>query len=285
MGGERAASRGLKPHGDLPDPMEPPPAGSAPSLAELRAICLKKTEAFSSRVVYRRLSIPITWLLVRTPVSPNAVSWTAAVLGTAGIALLLGTRLRIWAPLLGLALLQAAEVLDHVDGEVARAKRRGSPGGYYLDNFVVEVYLHVLLGFATAWVVWRSLEDDRWLYAGALFALLKAINLASFFLKGFVALKYPPSSPAPSAPSFSLRAWMGQQWWNWKCLLNWTLLLFVLDAALTSQGILPIHVQGWPVNTLAAYVGLGVPVLAISTLRDAWASSRGRYAVDLEPYK
>ncbi len=82
-----------------------------------------------SRLLNRRLSVPISWLLVRLRPSPDFLSVVAFLVGLAAAA-----ALGMGGGLLGGILAQACSVLDGVDGEVARLTLRAGPRGTLLDG-------------------------------------------------------------------------------------------------------------------------------------------------------
>jgi CDP-L-myo-inositol myo-inositolphosphotransferase len=84
-----------------------------------------------SRLLNRRLSVPLSWLMVRFPVSPDALSAVSFLVGLAG-ALLLG----LGRGVAGGLLVQACSILDGVDGEVARLTLRAGPRGTLLDGYL-----------------------------------------------------------------------------------------------------------------------------------------------------
>jgi phosphatidylglycerophosphate synthase len=88
-------------------------------------------DGYLDRLLHRRLSRPLTRLLLRTPVSPNAVTVVGIALGVAG-GLLLGVP-GMPAVLVALVLLEAAAVLDCSDGELARLRFAESRLGHWLD--------------------------------------------------------------------------------------------------------------------------------------------------------
>lgn len=264
----------------------------APTLAELKALCLKETEAPISRWVYRRVSIPVTWLLVRTPATPNQVTFASALFGLVAVwAVATPWQGRWWLPVAGLLLFQWAIVLDHVDGEVARAKRMGSPAGYYFDNFVMEVLLHLAWAAALVLAVYGQTSAARWLGWGAVFVGLKALNLVNYYLKGVVTLKAPAedgggaSAGSDDAAGASVQHVVASRWWEVKKMVNLTSLLLMADLVLLYRGVLPVVYEGMPFTLTGAYVAVGIPLLALSLLLDVWNAARGRYQVDLEPYK
>ena len=87
-----------------------------------------------SRLVNRRLSGPISLVLLRAGVSPGAATVATFLFALAAAAVLaLGV---VWpaALVLGGILVQLASILDGVDGEIARASLRSSPFGGFLDS-------------------------------------------------------------------------------------------------------------------------------------------------------
>jgi phosphatidylglycerophosphate synthase len=129
-------------------------ASSTPSIAELRAatqppsiFARNSGEHWAGKLYVRRLSPYVTRRLVRTRVTPNAVTWGMIVVGLAAAAVL---TLPGVLPALGAALLiQVQILLDCVDGELARWRGRFSPAGVYLDrlgHYVTETALPIALG-------------------------------------------------------------------------------------------------------------------------------------------
>jgi phosphatidylglycerophosphate synthase len=102
---------------------------------------------------YRQLSLPITWLLVRTPVTANQVSVIWLVLGLVGVGLL-ASGIYIGS-IFGALLLQVAAILDRVDGEVARYKRSQSTLGVFLD-LAAHIFIKSFLFIAISFGVYRN---------------------------------------------------------------------------------------------------------------------------------
>ncbi|MBP2706068.1 CDP-alcohol phosphatidyltransferase family protein [Microbispora sp. RL4-1S] len=128
---------------------------STPSVAELRAVAQPQTtmdrrsgEHWAGLLYMRRLSIYGTWLLAKTPISPNQVTGLMIVCGVgAGAVLALPG---IWAALGAALLIQIYLLLDCSDGELARWTGRTSITGVYLDrvgHYFAEAALLIGLGF------------------------------------------------------------------------------------------------------------------------------------------
>ena len=112
---------------------------AAPDLAELRAVCQPSSvferanaEHWAGPLYLRRLSIHLTRQLVRTPISPDGVTWIMIVAGLLGAAAL--TLPGVLGAALCLVLVQLQLLVDCSDGEVARWRRRFAPSGVYLDR-------------------------------------------------------------------------------------------------------------------------------------------------------
>jgi phosphatidylglycerophosphate synthase len=88
-------------------------------------------DGYLDRLVFRRLSAPLTRLLLHTSLSPDAVTVIGTVAGvTGGLALALSWPL---GAALAVGLLACSSVLDCSDGELARARRLESRLGHVLD--------------------------------------------------------------------------------------------------------------------------------------------------------
>jgi len=111
-------------------------AAPAPSLAAIRAAHGAKRGyercLVLSRWLFRPLGFAATWALLRLGVSSEAVSWLSALVGLAGIAALVaGSE---GAGVAGLVLLALFNLLDCVDGSLARSAGTGNPYGRFLDS-------------------------------------------------------------------------------------------------------------------------------------------------------
>jgi hypothetical protein len=126
---------------------------SAPSIRRLRVICqaekLRRPDDLTRK--HRALSIYATWFLIRTPVTADQVTGLSIATGLVAAVLLalpgLGPGLG------GCALLYVSFLLDQVDGEVARYRKKTSLRGVYLDeirHLVVNATPVFALGFDVA---------------------------------------------------------------------------------------------------------------------------------------
>ena len=106
-------------------------AASVPEarIAQLQAN--RVDDGFYSTFVVRRLSKPLTRVALRLGWTPNAITLISFAVGIAAAgAFAVGDR---WALVVGAILLQLSLIIDCVDGEVARATRRFSALGAWLD--------------------------------------------------------------------------------------------------------------------------------------------------------
>ncbi|MFH9981322.1 CDP-alcohol phosphatidyltransferase family protein [Streptomyces sp. NPDC017179] len=132
--------------------------GAAPVLEELREVCQPQAklasrngEHWAGRLYMRRVSLRFTRQLVRTPVTPDQLTWTMVVCGIASGAALLIPGLT--GAVLAVVLMQLFLLFDCVDGEVARWKGQNSASGIYVDRlgaYLADAALMVGAGFHAA---------------------------------------------------------------------------------------------------------------------------------------
>ena len=117
-------------------------------------------DGFYSTFVVRRLSKPLTRLALRLGWTPNAITLISFAVGLgAAASFAAGSR---WALVLGAVLLQLSLIIDCVDGEVARATRRFSALGAWLDASTDRV--KEFLAYAgLAYGAYRTGTDIWWL--------------------------------------------------------------------------------------------------------------------------
>jgi phosphatidylglycerophosphate synthase len=102
-----------------------------PKIEDLRmAQPIRLSEGYIG-LFYRKLSLPITWLLVQTPITANQISVFWTLLGLISVGLLATGN--YWWTIVGALSLQITAVLDRVDGEVARYKDNLTLVGKFID--------------------------------------------------------------------------------------------------------------------------------------------------------
>ncbi|SEM81120.1 CDP-alcohol phosphatidyltransferase family protein [Nonomuraea pusilla] len=112
---------------------------SGPSVAEFRRVAQpeghlerRNGEHWAGVLYMRRLSLYVTWMLSRTRVTPNQLTWVMTLAGVAaGVVLALPG---LWAALAAALLVQVYLLLDCSDGELARWTGKTSLVGVYLDR-------------------------------------------------------------------------------------------------------------------------------------------------------
>lgn len=82
-------------------------------------------------MVFSNLSLRLSYVLIRTSVTPNQVTLLSTVIGLAGAAMIFSTD--YWFRLLGIVVWFVAYVLDFCDGEIARYRRLQSEFGHWFD--------------------------------------------------------------------------------------------------------------------------------------------------------
>ncbi|MGP9660230.1 CDP-alcohol phosphatidyltransferase family protein [Arthrobacter sp. AOP36-C1-22] len=199
-------------------PSETRPA--RPSFDELRAVCQppevrsrRNAEHWTAELYLRHISIYLTALLVRTPISANGVTGLMILAGWGMSAALLIPG--IWGPVLAVVLSQLQLYFDCCDGEVARWRQTQGPKGIFID-MVGHHTTEALLPIALAVRISRGNEaglpaglDDQVLFIGALVALLLVLNRSLSLMvhaaRGMAGLgKLPDTGDARAIPPTSL---------------------------------------------------------------------------------
>jgi phosphatidylglycerophosphate synthase len=151
--------------------------GAAAASAE-RALfqSLRKTQdGWTSRWLNRYISLAVSRLLVKTPLTPNQVS--VGILAIGILAAVLAARGSWGAMALGAFLFQAQSVLDGCDGELSRITHRGSLLGEWLDTIGDDVTNYGFFAGA-AWGLYAQSGHKLYLVAGAVTVLCGVITSA-----------------------------------------------------------------------------------------------------------
>jgi phosphatidylglycerophosphate synthase len=160
---------------------------------------IKAEEGFMSRHVERKISLFLTRTLVKTPITPNAMTLVSVAVGLAGAACFL-----VWARpwhVAGALLFLAHSILDGCDGEIARLKFLESRWGGLLD-FWGDNVVHSAV-FACLGIGWSRAG------AGTLPLVLAALAILGTLLSaGFVydrTMRTPRPAAGPVFTSVSRR--------------------------------------------------------------------------------
>jgi len=125
---------------------------SRPTLEDLRLAQPPPLSEGYPGLFYRKLSLPITWLVVQTPITANQITVLWLILGMVGV-FLLASGTYLWT-IFGALLLELAAVLDRVDGEVARYKHSKSLLGIFLDltaHTFIRTFLFLSISLGVFW--------------------------------------------------------------------------------------------------------------------------------------
>jgi phosphatidylglycerophosphate synthase len=152
-----------------------------PPIRELAEICggegRGENEPRNVRFLYarfvRRLSIRLTWVLLRLNFNANQATVLGILIGVAGALLLASTNL--WLLLLALFLMQLSFVMDYSDGEIARFEGSSGPAGAYLD-WIGHYYIPALASLALAWGAVKS-GTGEWLFVPAVAMALSLLRI------------------------------------------------------------------------------------------------------------
>ena len=176
-----------------------------PSIAELRAetqpaslLARAAGEHWAGRLYMRKLSPYVTRLLVRTPLSANAI--TALMIPVGLLAALSLTFSGVLPALAAALLVQLQLLLDCSDGEIARWRRTFSPAGVYLDqlgHYSTEAALAAALGVRA---------DGGWGSIGGWTALGLTVAVLILLLKSETHLVSIALTRAGRAPGATLPA-------------------------------------------------------------------------------
>ena len=163
-----------------PEPIRP----SRPTIAQIREISQpvsvtgrSTSEHWIADLYQRKISVYLTLLLLRTPITANGVTWLMIITGASiGPALLI----QGWVGIaLALFLSQLQMLIDCCDGEVARWRNTKSPMGIFLDklgHYAAEGLIPIFFGLRLADWPDRPITGSIYPFLGALLAILVIVN-------------------------------------------------------------------------------------------------------------
>lgn len=139
------------------------------------------------------------WLLAKTPITPNQVTFLSAFVAAgaaAMFALLPGSYL--WLVVAALVY-EFSFVLDCADGQLARLRQIASPLGHLLD-FLMDELKAMLIFACVAARLWQETGDERLLVVGlaGLFCLAAGLSLTSFTRRPEYGAKPPTADGQPA---------------------------------------------------------------------------------------
>jgi CDP-L-myo-inositol myo-inositolphosphotransferase len=128
----------------------------------------KPADGFISRHLERHLSLAVTRVLMRTPVTPNVVTLAVICIGMTAAFLFAqpghGTKI------LGALVFWCTSFLDGCDGELARLKFLESRLGGWLDLWADNL-VHIMVFVGIGIGLWRESRDAQWILLGIVAAL------------------------------------------------------------------------------------------------------------------
>jgi len=115
-------------------------------------------DGYISKHINRKMSEPMAYLLAKTKVTPNQMTWTAF-----GIALLSFVSFVLGHNIIAGLLVQLSSIVDGIDGSLARLKSMTSEFGDFLDS-VLDRYADILIVLGlTLWSLSHETYSDTWL--------------------------------------------------------------------------------------------------------------------------
>ena len=137
------------------------------------------TENWLDKHFYRPVGFKIALLLRSTSITPNAITIFSIFVGV-GACLLFYPDNQLWINLIGFALLIFANILDCVDGQLARITGIKSEIGRILDGFCGDVWFLTFYSVITL----RLINSEGWGWWTVLIAVASA--LSHFYQAGMV---------------------------------------------------------------------------------------------------
>lgn len=137
-----------------------------------------------SRFVFRPIGFLLTWIAIRVSLTSEAVTWLSGIVGIAGC-LCLMSKFKSLLPI-GIGLLLCFNLLDCVDGSIARTMKTENSYGRFLDSVcgaIVDLSFWAVLGV----MAYRHTDRLRWAdvaEAGPVFWLI--VGLSTCFLFAFL---------------------------------------------------------------------------------------------------
>lgn len=130
------------------------------SIKELRKICYPEGQyvcrPWLNKHIFNKFSIYFTWLFLHTKITANQVTFLEYILVIIGSLFLFSGNL--WFILIGLLIMLFTNLLDCVDGEIARYRKKSSIVGVYLEHVFHQLLLFFMffplafgIFFQTGW--------------------------------------------------------------------------------------------------------------------------------------
>jgi len=138
------------------------------------------SDTWYARMVCRKFSVYFTWFFLRTPIIPNQITFLMILSGIIG-GIFLGIKGHITG-LIGVLFLQLFLILDCVDGEVARCKKKFSSKGKFLDLVANDIVFISIFSGLTSRVFSNNYEIFDFSLFHNPFVIISGISAIIFFL-------------------------------------------------------------------------------------------------------
>lgn len=247
------------------------------SLKELNKICqkprYKEVGNWMVRHFLRDAALPMTWLLLHTPVTAHQVTLVSIVVGAAGIVCFSFMGKGFF--LVGCLLLQFWYYLDHVDGQIARYRGSSSLSGRFFD-YLMHHFIHGIILFSLgcyafevsghqAFVIWGFLGS----VSTFMFNLIYDTQYKTFFerLASVKRLEIKPPAADPGAHDQG-KSFKKSTAGTLFSLLHKIFEIHVLMNILTFAAVLPMVVSKIPDLRFVLFIfyGLAAPLLAVTKI-------------------
>ena len=114
-----------------------------PPVKELKLMCKSISKDPLIAVIYRRISIYLTWLILHTRITANQVTALEVIVSSGGSLFFLFEDPLFW--VLGFLVLQLSIILDCTDGEVARYRKTFTHRAEQYGHIIKDIFLHTFV--------------------------------------------------------------------------------------------------------------------------------------------
>jgi phosphatidylglycerophosphate synthase len=162
-----------------------------PTLREIRAAHSWKRDYENylplSRFIFRPVGFLLTWVAIRIGLTTEAVSWFSGIVGVAACLCLVSGDTDLLA--FGLALLLFFNLLDCVDGSIARTMKTENPYGRFLDSIcggIVDMAFWGIVGIMAYHHPHYLLRSEPFGYGPIFWLVLGGLTCFLFILLGYL---------------------------------------------------------------------------------------------------
>ena len=140
-----------------------------------------------SRFIFRPIGFLLTWIAIRAGLTSEAVSWFSGFVGIAACVCLVSGNANLLP--FGLALLIFFNLLDCVDGSIARTMKTENPYGRFLDSIcggIVDMAFWAVVGIMAYHHPHYLLRPDPFEYGPIFWLVLGGLTCFLFILLGYL---------------------------------------------------------------------------------------------------